>query len=177
MEKKTIQTKPNIGDAYTMDGSKTNLDALLVQDCRIFLPKLPHVQFWLKTMSLPEVRVNEVNQHTRYVDPNEIGEKVVFQPFSVTFIVDKYMQNWAEIFNWMKRMTANGSVVGEVDDIVLIIGGKDAIKFVGSWPMVLGGLTFDNSEPDAKYMTCSLVINYDYFDYVGQYKQTDSSYK
>lgn len=167
---------PTLGSAAMKDGSVLVLDGLLVQDCRLFFPKLPTVNFFLQKVVLPDIRVNEVKQRTRFVDPNEIGEKVNYEPFTVNFMVDKYMKNWNEIFDWMKKMTVQGSNVGMVDDAILIVGGKHTVKFVGSWPMALTRIEYDATLPQAEYVYCGLTINYDYIDYVGQFATVDSSY-
>jgi hypothetical protein len=172
----TLNPNVNIGNALMGDGTPTILDALLVQDCRMYFPRLPNTQFALQTITLPNITVNQVKQFTRYVDPNEIGEKVNYEPFTVSFIVDKYMKNWSEIFNWMKTMTANGTSVGTTDNPVLIIGNSPTLRFNGAWPTELGGLEFASTMPQAEYVKCNLTLNYDYVDYVGQYSTVDSSY-
>lgn len=174
---KTICTNDNIGNITMQDGTPVILDSLLVQDCKIFFPKLPYVQFSLQSIAPPEIRVNEVKQLTRYVDPNEIGEKVIYEPFTVTFLVDKLLRNYSEIFNWMKRMTANGSIVGEVDEPILFIDNKPSLQFVGAWPTRLGGIQFNATVPQAEYVTCSLTLNYDYMNLVNSYSTIDSVYK
>ena len=176
MEEISLVVEKNIGATSMDNGSTLILDALPVQACSLYFPKLPDVMFFLQNVSLPEIRVNEVKQPTRYVDPNEIGEKVVFNPFSIMFLVDKSFRNWASIYNWMKRMTVSGSSVGEVDDPILIINGKPTIRFIGSWPMALGGIDFSSTVAEVEYVKTSLTINYDYIDYIGEYKSVDSKY-
>ena len=174
----TLNPNTNIGTSEMKDGSPiVILDALLVQDCKIVFPKLPTVAFALQTIALPTIGINEVKQPTRYVDANEVGEKVKFEPFTLSFIVDKYMKNWSEIFNWMKRITANGSNVGEVDEPTLIVGNKPSLKFIGAWPTSLSGMSFDTTNPQAEYVICQLSLNYDYVDFVGTFTTSDSSYK
>ena len=156
--------------------SQLSLDALLSNNCKLVFPKLPHVEFWLQTVSLPRIVVNEVKQPTRFIDPNEIGEKLNFSPFNVTFIVDKQMKNWSSIFNWMKEMTVSGSNVGYVDNPVLVIDNKEMINFVGAWPTILGGIDFAATVQEATYVISTLSINYDYINLL-QNQTVDSVYK
>lgn len=172
----SIVQNANQGNASMPDGTPVALDGLLIQDCRLFFPKMPTVNFFLQGIQLPDVSVNEVKQYTRYVDPNQIGEKVNFEPFSVRFMVDKQFKNWNEIFDWMKRMTVKGTSIGETDDAIIIIGGKNVLRFVDAWPTRLGGVEFDATVPEAQYVKCQLEINYDYIDYIGQYATVNSSY-
>lgn len=172
----TLQPNTNVGSASSHDGSAVVLDALLASNCRLSFPKLPDVQFWLLGVELPTITVNEVKQVTRYVDPNQIGEKLNFIPFTVTFTVDKYMKNWSSIFNWMKAMTVQGSAVDHADNPVLIVNNSEVIKFVGSWPTALGGIHYTVTDPEAMYVTATLTLNYDYIDYIGQFANSDSTY-
>ena len=169
----TIDLVPsaNIGQA---DGT---LDGLLVQNCKIQFAKLPTVRFFLQEIELPEITVNEVKQYTRYVDPNQIGEKVNYEPFTLRFMVDSRMRNYAEIFTWMKRMTVSGSKVDETDEVTLIVDNQQILQFHGCWPMKLGGLEFSTTEQQHKYMTCSMTLNYDYADLIGQWETVDTVYK
>lgn len=173
----TLVENPTVGAASMRDGSPVIMDALTTNNCRLSFPSLPGVVFMLQTVSLPDVYVNEVKQNTRYVDPNEVGEKLNFSPFAVTFIVDKYMKNWSAIYNWMKRMTVAGSNVDEQDNPVLIINNTEVLRFIGAWPTRLGGLDFDATADGVEYMKATLNVNYDYFDYIGEFATVDSVYK
>ncbi len=176
MQTVTIIPRPIEGTASNIDGSSVILDAALVQNCRMIFPKLPSVTFMLQRINLPEIRLNQIKQFTRYVDPNQIGEKVVFEPFQMTFIVDKYFKNWSSIFNWMKSLSVDGSAIDQTDNPIININGIDTFRFIGAWPTSLGNLTFDTTVPDAAYIKCTLTINYDYMDLLGSYQTIDSTY-
>jgi hypothetical protein len=166
-----IYTPPvNIGNAFSPDGASLNLDALLANNCRLSFPKLPNVQFWLQDVKLPEIEVPEVGQSTRYVDVKQIGEKVIYRPFSCSFVVDKFLVNYISIFAWMKAITSQGSLVGNatgnsVDTPVLIVGTTPIFEFVDAWPTLVGGLVFSNAS--SQFVKCDLTINYDYLNIVG----------
>lgn len=174
----TISLIPNanIGNASMVDGSPVILDGLLAQDCRLYFPLLPDVTFFLQSIQLPNISVKNVVQATRYVDANQIGEKLNFESFSISFMVDKKFKNWSSIFNWMKKMTVNGSSIDLVDNPILIINGQHTLKFVDAWPMSLSGIQMDATLPQAEYVKASLTLNYDYVDYVGSYATVDSTY-
>lgn len=157
------------GDFLTFDGLPNNRFSLII-------PSLPHVEFFLQIYTLPDIRVNEVKVYSPFVDINGIGEKVIFEPFSVDFLVDKYSRNWSSVFNWMKEMTVNGSNVDKTDDIVLMIDGKEFMRFYGAWPTSLSGYNLDSTVDKLTYVKSTIVFNYDYFAYIGQFATTDSDY-
>lgn len=157
------------GDFLTFDGLPNNRFSLVI-------PSLPNVQFFLQKFSMPDIRLNQVNVPTRFVDYNEIGEKLDYSPFEVTFLVDKYSRNWSSVFNWMKEITAGGSNVGRTTDVVLMIDNKEFIRFYGAWPTSLSSYDLDSTVETLTYVKSRLILNYDYLDYIGDFRTIDSSY-
>lgn len=165
-----------VGSGSMPNGEFLTFDALPVNRFSIIIPKLPNVQFFLQKFSMPSINVKSVSVPTPIVDYNEIGEKLDFEPFDCTFLVDKYSRNWVSVFNWMKEMTVNGSNVGLTDDIVLMMDGKEFIRFYGAWPTSLTGFDLDSTIEQLTYVKAVVTFNYDYFDYIGEFKTVDSSY-
>jgi len=157
------------GDFLTFDGLPNNQYSMII-------PSLPNVQFFLQKFSLPSVSVKSIDLYSRIVDYNEIGEKINYEPFTVTFLVDKYSRNWASVFNWMKSMTADGSNIGHTDDVDLLINNQPLCRFMGSWPMILSGFEFDTTVEGLVYIKSTLTMNYDYMDYTGTFQTVDSQY-
>ena len=166
-----------IGTAEMKNGDILTFDALPVNSFSLFIPSLPNVQFFLQKLSLPQVSVNEVNVPTRFVDYNEIGEKMIFEPFTVEFKVDRYARNYTEVFNWMKAMTVEGSSIDKSEDIILLIDGEKFISFSQAWPTSLSGIEFDSTIEEIAYVTATVEFNYDYFDMLNQFASDDSVYK
>jgi hypothetical protein len=166
------------GTASMQNGDFLTFDMLVKNKFALIIPKLPNVQFFLQTISLPSVNIHQVTLQTRIVDYNEIGEKMDFEPFNVTFLVDKYSRNWASVYNWMKQITVGGSSIGKSDDVVLMIDNKEFIRFYGAWPTSLSGYDLDTTIDGLQYVKATLTLNYDYFDLISAGNQTvDSQYK
>lgn len=165
-----------IGSATTKEGEFLTFDGLSNNRFSLIIPLLPHVEFFLQTFSLPSVSVGEVSVPTRFVDYNGIGEKLVYSPFSVSFIVDKYARNYASVIDWMKSMTVNGSTVDKETDVVLMLDGKEFLRFYGAWPAQLSGLDLDSTAKEFTYVKAQVTFNYDFFAYIGQFATVDSDY-
>lgn len=146
------------------DGSPVTYDGLPESNFRLLFTKAPFTVFFLQEVVLPEVRVEEVVQNTRFADINNIGEKMIYGDLVIRFLVDKNLKNYSELFRWMRRMTVAGTSVGETDDPVLIINGTEMIRFVGAWPLSLSDLTFKTDVDDVNYITCVAVFNLDYME-------------
>lgn len=166
-----------VGTAVHQNGDFLTYDGLPGNKFQLIIPKLPGVTFFLQSFELPAVSVNRVNIPTPVLDYNDIGEKLMFDPFTITFMVDKYCRNWGSVFSWMKRMTVNGSNVGETDNATLLIDGVETIRFADIWPTRLSGFEFDVTNPELTYVIANLEMNYDWFDFIGPSATIDSSYK
>lgn len=138
-------------------------DGLTNTSFRVIFEKANSSVFFLQSFNLPSVRIREVKTNTPLVDMNEIGEKIDYTPFEMSFMVDADLRNYRQVYNWMKRMTVRGSKVGETDTVLLSINGKESIRFYGCWPMELSDLEFVTNPDGIVYMKCTLIVNYDYF--------------
>lgn len=156
------------GEVTMPDGSMLSYDGLPNTNFRLLFPKATWVNMFLQEFVMPEVSVIEVRQNTPYADVNNIGEKMNYGDVQCTFLVDKNLKNYKEMFNWMRRMTVRGSVVGETDNPVLIVNGKETIRFVEAWPMSLTGLQFVTNATDVVYITATVTFNLDYFEFADE---------
>ncbi len=176
MDQITIVPQPNLGSAFNVDGSAVSFDALLIQNAKMYFPTIPGVIFMLQDIDVSTITVNQVKQYTPYVDPNQVGEKLKFNPFTISFIVDKQFKNWSSIFNWMKAMTVDGSAVDKSDDPILILNNQFALRFTNSWPTSLGNITFSTTDTGMTYLKCNASFNYDYIDLLTN-QTVDSEYQ
>jgi len=139
-------------------------DGLPVTAFRMIFPKLPMITMFLHSMNMPSITIGEVVQSSRYVDINQIGEKIRYSPFEVTFMVDKYLHSLNEVHEWMKRMSVSGSNVGEVDNPYLLIGSKSRIKFINAWPSSISNISFRTNTDQVEYIEATATFNYDYME-------------
>jgi hypothetical protein len=155
-----------VGTLLMPDGSPASYDGLLNSGFRLSFIKLPWMSMFLQAATVPSVSVTEVKFPTRYADINEIGEKMSYGDFNCTFMVDKNMKNYKEIFNWMRRMTVAGTAINEVDNPVLIINNKETFRFVGAWPSSVSNLNFVSNVSEPTYLTADVSFNFDYMEFV-----------
>ena len=157
------------GELLNADGgSQFSYDLLPETNFKLLFPKASFGTLFLQEFNLPQVSVKDVNQPTIFADINNVGEKISYGNMTLTFLVDKHMKNYKEIFNWMRRMTVSGSSVGDSDNPLLVINNDNMIRFVEAWPAVLSDLTFRTNVNEVNYLTCTAVFNFDYFEFVGE---------
>ena len=155
------------GDIVMPDGSTVNYDGMPNTNFRVIFPKLPWVVLFLQGFSMPSFGVNEVSRVTPYADINEVGEKINYDPFSVSYFIDSGLKTYKSIYDWTKRMTVAGSLVGETDNAILVINNVAMIRFLDVWPMTTTGLEFDVTNQDVTYLRATTTFNYDYFEFIG----------
>ena len=66
---------------------------------------LPTVEYWCQSVNVPGLSLGEVPQHNPFLDIYSPGEKLLINPFSMTFIVDEELTGWMEVYTWMRGMT------------------------------------------------------------------------
>ena len=163
-----IMTCDIIGEIHGPDGGELYYDGLPTTNFSVNFQKLPFTVMFLQDFQTPSIDVGVVQRATPYVDVQEIGEKIIFGDFTMTFLVDKYLKNYREIYTWMRRMTVNGTVVGDTDNPVISINNKQMIRLVEAWPKSLSTLNFKSNESDVIYITATATFNMDYLEFIDQ---------
>lgn len=157
-----------VGEVLMPDGSAVSYDGLPNTNFRLLFPKATWVNMFLQEFTVPDVSVREVAQNTPYVDIQNVGEKMIYGNISCSFLVDKDMKNYKEMFRWMRRLTVRGSSVGEADNPLLVVNGKETIRFVEAWPINLSGLRFITNATDMNYLVATVTFNVDYFEFTDE---------
>jgi hypothetical protein len=154
------------GTAMMPDGSPVSYDGLPSVKFQCKFDKIPNTIFFLQGWTVPGISIPSIDRPTPMLDLNEIGEKVDYQPFTIEFLVDAKMKNFKEIFAWMKRITSNPNQRDEVSDAMVIVNGTETIRFVDCWPISIGALEFKTNAEDMEYLTCTVQINYDWYEFL-----------
>ena len=67
--------------------------------------RLPSVQYFCQSATIPGLTIAEVNQNTPFIDLYVPGEKLIYDTFDISFIVDEDLTSWKEIHDWIRAMT------------------------------------------------------------------------
>ena len=71
---------------------------------RFIVKKLPLVNFYCQSASLPSVSLQETEVPNPLVRIPLAGTKLNYSPFDVRFRVDEDMKNYLEIYNWLQGL-------------------------------------------------------------------------
>lgn len=167
---------------YTEDGS---LNILKSDAFRIHLISLPNVMLFAQTVDLPGTILGEALVPNPNIDYAEPGDKLDFENFILTFMVDEHLVNYLEVMDWMfglgfPRHTQEfknikeGDKYNEVSDIKIeLLTNKSnyntEITMVNAFPISLSSIQLSYVDIQPSHPTASVEFQYQYFYYGKQH--------
>jgi len=126
-------------------------------------------QFDVVSTSLPDVSLNAAQLSFRGIDGKEPGDKVVFSPFTCTFLVNEDMADYIEVFNWLYNNHSNQVKV--YSDITLSILSSanqvnKEIQFLSAFPTNLSSLEFNVQNEDNTSLQATVTFEYTRFKFI-----------
>ena len=135
-------------------------------DFLMTIAKLPGVTFYLQDVQIPALNLSSILQATPRLDYPRIGDKMQFDPLSISFLVDENYLNYYELFSWtsiLRDPNAKPNPGSDYSDITVTIlnNNKNPIvefTFVDAFPISIDGLLYDVSAAgdDAQVANCTL---------------------
>lgn len=159
----------------------TNTSLLQPTKFQFIFARMPNLTYFCQNVSLPGAGLSEIIRNTPFVDLYVPGEKLVYEPIDITFLVDEDLRTWLEIYDWMVGLTfpedfnqyrrmlkEKSDFGGTVSDATLtILTNKNQtnirVKFKDCFPTSLGALPFDSTSDANQVMTSTLSLRYNYF--------------
>ena len=94
-------------DSYATTGSvdatarqPTTFDYSQSNQFKIYLPIFPTVEWFVVAANIPGITLGQASQYTPFVDIAVVGDKLEYDNFNMTFIVDEKLHNYQEILKW-----------------------------------------------------------------------------
>ena len=78
-----------------------NYNQLESKSIELILSRCPNIEFFCTSASVPGISATAIRQPSPFTDIKVHGDKLIFQPLIVSFVVNEDMSNWLEIFEWM----------------------------------------------------------------------------
>ena len=67
------------------------------------IPRIPNVNFYIQQANIPSIDVDNVETKTLYAQPvYDTGGRISYGSLNLSFIVDEDMNNYMEIYNWIR---------------------------------------------------------------------------
>jgi hypothetical protein len=151
----------------------TNTNQVGSTNYRFFLHRAPAVTYFCQSVILPGVDIDALEQETFFASVKQPGYKPNFSDFTIKFLIDEDLQNWREIYDWMKSYSGfedfDGFTSPEADHfsdatLMILTSGMNAnleVTFKNCFPTSLGSIEFDSSIDDIEALTTDITFAFD----------------
>jgi len=72
---------------------------------QVAFSRLPYVQFFVQAVNLPGITANPVVQETPFIDAPIPADKMRYDNFTMTFLLDEPLWSWTSVQDWLKGLT------------------------------------------------------------------------
>lgn len=139
---------------------------------RVAIENLASVTYNIQQASIPGFNMGTVDQFAQQEADYVIGgEKLVYNPWSMTFIVDEKLTNFKAIKSWMERVVSTDSgAINEASDISLVIYDSRnqpsvEVHMKNALPISMSDIVMDIVNEEVT-MICTATFEYDLYDII-----------
>lgn len=144
----------------------------------VTVKRLPNVQFFTQRATIPSVTNQPIEKPTPFKTIFETGDRINYSELNLSFIVDERMNNYIEVFNWMKGLTfpenfdqfkrLAESEEGLRSDISVVVMNSNknpsiSIDYYDCFPISLSEVLLDTTQSDIIYPEATVTFQYNYF--------------
>ena len=72
---------------------------------KFLIERIPTVEFFCQTVNIPEISIGNRTIETRVKAYDTPGDKMTFGDLNLTFMINENMDNYYEIYKWLKGLT------------------------------------------------------------------------
>lgn len=141
----------------------------------VVVKRLPNVQFFTQTINIPSVSMESISQPNPFKVIPVPGDRLSYGDLSLSFIIDEAMNNYIEVYNWIKGLTfpnnfnqnddLKSSEYGLLTDISIVIMNSHknpniSISFEDCFPVSLSDITLDTTASDVVYPQATVTFTF-----------------
>ena len=163
----------------------TNTNPLQTTKFVLTMPRISNTQYFCQKVNLPGVTIGEAMQNTPFVDLYRAGDKLSYETFNVSFIVDEDLASYMEIHNWMKciafpenfeqyrhlkalsQFTIDSRQPQYAEGSLIVLSNlnnpKFRFDFVQMWPTSLSGIDFSTMDTEVPTITADVTFRFAYY--------------
>jgi len=128
--------------------------------------RFANTEYFCISSPIPSVSASEANSPFRNKQNSYPGEKVIYSPLDIRYMVTENMENYVELFNWMVD-NANESTLSTCDITLHILTSSNnvirQIRFVEAFPVSIGAIDFHTQNTDVEYVVADASFQYSHF--------------
>lgn len=158
----------------------SNIDYASATQFRFQINKLPEVEYFVVSANVPQVSLSgEAEINTPYKTFYNAGDTLEYEDLIVKFLVNESLENWEEIYNWIKGIGFPNSRQQHVDMLteselepnnlfseanLTILTNKNnpilKITFKNIYPTSLTGLEYDVQQTDTISLSATATFKF-----------------
>jgi hypothetical protein len=129
-------------------------------------PEMKNLSFHCQTISIPSISLPAVEMPFHQLTAQFSGDRVSFEPFTATFLVDEKLKNFNMIFQWIMKQAMETTILKR--DLTLLIYSNSnnishKVRFVGSFPTSLSPVNLATNLGSTNVMASDVSFTYDYY--------------
>ena len=170
----TAENKINLDPYYQAASNrqpKTD-NPLLSNSFKFNIERVPHVSYFCQRANIPALGFNFTEVPSRFGAKINIGgTSFDFDDLTISFIVDEKLENWLEIYNWMRSISNLETEKRYVDfeqhtsdaEIITLTSAYKAhlvFKLKNVFPVSLGAINFDSTVSDTEPVIVDVTFKY-----------------
>lgn len=165
------------------------LNQLNVNGFVMEISRIPIIKFSCQEVAFPDVSLPDAKQPTPFQQINQVGDHIIHEDFSFTFLVDEKMNNYRCIYHWMRSLafpekyeefalfvqgiTGNDNIesftankrINQFSDVVVTIlsNHKNPIfkyRFIDAFPVSLSGFNVSVTDTDTVPVTVTCAMKF-----------------
>jgi hypothetical protein len=145
----------------------------LLQETKFLLSfsRIGNTQYFCQSVNIPGITMSETIHPTPFVDLYRPGDKITYDTFDISFIVNEDLSSWTDIHDWLRGMSfpekfdeyvdlknlspfISNDKTPQYSDSSLIINSalnnrKLTISFQDMYPIRLSSINFDTKSDNA----------------------------
>ena len=95
----------------------TNVNFLSPLGFRFLLNRAPNIEYFCQAASLPTISMTEIPHPNPLANMFQPGDRINYEPFTLTFRVDENMTNYLEIHDWILGL-GHPEKLKQYDDLI-----------------------------------------------------------
>lgn len=142
-------------------------------------PNLPFLRYFCQTVIVPGLSTSPVGIETPFSATYRHGDKLTYEPLTVTALIDEDMRVWEETYKWIVSLTFpskfpeyvkyTDKTTSPYHDGLLTINNNAnlpniRIKYFEAHPISLGPVNFNTTQNADTPLTAEIQFRYDRFE-------------
>lgn len=145
------------------------------------IPSYNNVNFNVQSVNLPSIMTTPKEVPTPVGPTHLAGDKLMYEYLEIGFIVDESLNDWREIYNWMRALSTSNIIDAQIEnqyinydrplytDATLIMLTNSlhvniTCNFKNLFPTSLSGIDFSTKDTEDRKIFATVQFAYDYYD-------------